>query len=141
MARKVILQLCKIADMCITTPFDDGMNLLAKEYVAANDGHGALILSSLAGAALELTDSFLVNPYDVEGMADTIKRVIETDEEEKRKRMRKMKNILKEYNLQRWTINFLTELARLNVHREVDTFKIDTGEQIKKKEEEQKVLA
>lgn len=111
--RNEILKIANIADICMVTPLDDGMNLVAKEYVAANNGKGSLFLSSFIGAAKELTDAFLVSPYDIEGMADALKKVIETPIEEKKDRMKKMKAVVKERNLFRWAGKFLLEMAKI----------------------------
>ena len=108
-----LLYLYKYADLCLVTPLDDGMNLVCKEYIAANDGKGALILSSFIGAAKELTDAFLVNPYDVKGMAKSIKAAIETEPRVKNERIIKMKELIKEKNVYRWTAKFLLELVKL----------------------------
>jgi len=108
-----LIYLYKNADLCLVTPLDDGMNLVCKEYVATNKGDGALVLSSFIGAAKELTEAFLVNPYDIKGMADSIKEAIETPKEERIARMTKMKELIKDRNIYRWTAKFLLELAKL----------------------------
>jgi len=75
----------RIADLCMVTSLHDGMNLVAKEFVAARpDELGVLILSRFTGAARELADALLVNPYDIEQMADAIKIALEMDIEEQK---------------------------------------------------------
>lgn len=88
------------------------MNLVAKEYVAANaDCDGVLVLSELAGAARELSDALVINPYDTEQFADAIRYAVEMDAEERRSRMERMHRTVEEHNVYRLGANFLTELA------------------------------
>ena len=80
-----------MADFCIVSSLADGMNLVAKEFVAARDDeNGVLVLSALAGAAEELREALIINPYDVDGFAGAITRAIDMDPEERRLRMRAM---------------------------------------------------
>jgi len=109
--REKILKLGYSADLCIVTPLDDGMNLVAKEYVVANKGDGALLLSNFVGASKELSESFFINPYDVEGMADKIKEALECPTVEKKKRIMRMKEIVKDRNVFRWAGKFLIEVS------------------------------
>jgi len=103
-----------LADFCIVSSLHDGMNLVAKEYVASkSDVSGALILSKFTGAARELTDAVLVNPYSIEEFADAIKLTIEMPMEEKRKRMENMHRIVSENNVYKWAGDIVTELTRL----------------------------
>lgn len=103
-----------LADLCIVSSLHDGMNLVAKEYVATkNDLNGALILSRFTGAARELVDAIQINPYSTEEFADAIKLAIEMPIMEKNKRMGKMRHIIKENNVYRWAGNIITELATL----------------------------
>lgn len=113
MDRQDLLKICQKADLCLVTSLDDGMNLVSKEYVVANKGDGALILSSFTGAAKELTDAFLINPYDIKETAESIKKAIETPRKEKIKRMTNMKKIIKNRNIFRWASKFLLELSKL----------------------------
>lgn len=104
----------KLADFCIVSSLHDGMNLVAKEYVAAKkDLTGSLILSEFTGAARELTDAIKINPYSIEDFADSIKLAIEMPKEEKRKRMENMHKIIVENNVYRWAANIITELTAL----------------------------
>ncbi len=103
-----------LADICIVSSLHDGMNLVAKEYVASkSDLSGTLILSRFTGAAKELTDSILVNPYSIEEFSDAIKTAIEMPFEEKKKRMENMRKIVSENNVYRWAGNIITELTAL----------------------------
>ncbi len=104
----------KMADLCIVSSLHDGMNLVAKEYVAAKkDLSGALILSQFTGAARELTDAVQVNPYSIEEFADSIKSALDLPGEEKTRRMEKMQKVVMENNIYRWAGNIITELAAL----------------------------
>lgn len=103
----------KSSDLMFVTSLADGMNLVAKEYVAAGPKDGALILSEQTGAAKELTDAIIVNPYDIERMADTIKMAIEMPAAEKRERMEKMRVIVAKNNVYRWAGKFLHALMDL----------------------------
>jgi len=103
-----------LADFCIVSSLHDGMNLVAKEFVAAKkDSLGVLILSQFTGAARELTDAIQINPYSIEEFADAIKFSLEMPPEEKRKRMENMRKIISENNIYRWAGNIITELAAL----------------------------
>jgi trehalose 6-phosphate synthase len=103
-----------LADLCIVSSLHDGMNLVAKEYVASkNDLSGTLILSRFTGAARELTDAVQINPYSIEEFADAIKFAIQMPQEEKRKRMENMRQIINENNVYRWAGNIITELTAL----------------------------
>ena len=104
----------KSADLCMVTSLHDGMNLVAKEFVSArDDGDGALILSQFAGASRELTDALIINPYDIEEMADAIYRCLTMDENEKKERMARMRHVVRENNIYRWAGDLITALARL----------------------------
>jgi trehalose 6-phosphate synthase len=87
---------------------------VAKEYVAEKDDlSGCLILSQFTGAARELTDAILVNPYSIEEFADSIKLAIEMPKEEKRRRMENMRKVVAENNIYRWAGSIITELTAL----------------------------
>ena len=104
----------KLGDICIVSSLHDGMNLVAKEYVAERDDlSGALILSKFTGASRELTDAILVNPYSTEEFADSIKMAIQMPKEEKRRRMENMRKVIAENNIYRWAGNIITELTAL----------------------------
>jgi len=104
----------KMADLCIVSSLHDGMNLVAKEYVATKkDLSGALILSQFTGAARELTDAIQVNPYSIEEFADSIKLALQMPQDEKTRRMEKMRKVISENNIYRWAGNIITELTSL----------------------------
>lgn len=107
----------KIADLCMVTSLHDGMNLVAKEFVASrSDEDGVLILSQFTGAARELKDAVIVNPYDIEMMADAIYTALNMDPSEKSERMRRMRAAVKEQNIYRWAGDLITSLARLRLN-------------------------
>jgi trehalose 6-phosphate synthase len=102
----------KEADFCMVTSLHDGMNLVAKEYIASrNDEEGALILSRFAGASHELPDALVVNPYDTDELAQAIQRALTMPPEERKLRMSRMRAVVKEHNVFRWAANLIGELA------------------------------
>jgi trehalose-6-phosphate synthase len=104
------------ATFCMVTSLHDGMNLVAKEFVASRDDErGALILSTFAGAAHELTDALLVNPYDVSQMADRIHQALEMPEGEQEVRMERMRRIVREHNVYRWAAHLLSDLTEIRI--------------------------
>ncbi len=99
------------ADVMVVTPLRDGMNLVAKEYVAAReDNGGALVLSEFAGAAAELTTAFLVNPHDIDDLKQTLLRAMDTPAVELAERMRAMRAYLAEHDILAWARSYLTAL-------------------------------
>ncbi len=117
-----ILPYYRAADVCLVTSLHDGMNLVAKEYVAAQDSAtGVLILSRFAGASQELTDALHINPYDTEAMAEAIHRALEMAPEERRARMNRMRAYVREHNIYRWAGNLIGELAALRVEEPLAT--------------------
>src|SRR5712671_4541532 len=97
-----IARFYRAASLCMVTSLHDGRNLVAKEFVAArDDNRGVLILSTFAGAALELTDALLVNPYDIQQLAGAIRRALEMPDEEQAERMRRMRRNVREHNIYR----------------------------------------
>lgn len=104
------------ADLCMVTSLHDGMNLVAKEFVAVRSDHeGVLILSQFAGASRELKDAIMVNPYDIEEMADAIKSALTLDPSERRERMGRMHTIVRERNIYRWAGKLIGELANIRL--------------------------
>jgi trehalose 6-phosphate synthase len=104
------------ASFCMVTSLHDGMNLVAKEFVASRDDQrGALILSTFAGAAHELTDALLVNPYDVSQLAAAIHRALEMPEGEQAKRMQRMRHDVRERNIYRWAAHLLSDLTGIRI--------------------------
>lgn len=107
-----------MADSAIVTPLHDGMNLVAKEYVAAcEDGDGALVLSAFAGAAKELDGALIVNPYDAEQVAAAILRAIRMPLLERRARMRGMREQIATHSIHDWSANLVGDLRRLAMPR------------------------
>ncbi|MBC8033530.1 MAG: bifunctional alpha,alpha-trehalose-phosphate synthase (UDP-forming)/trehalose-phosphatase [Chitinophagaceae bacterium] len=102
--------LYRAADIALITPLRDGMNLVAKEYVATNDKRGVLILSELTGAASELNEAILVNPTDSQAVADAIVMALTMPIEEQQSRMRLMQKRLYDYDVVRWVNDFLDQL-------------------------------
>ena len=101
-----------MASMCIVSSLHDGMNLVAKEYVAAQASReGVLILSEFAGAARELADALIINPYDTEQFAEAIHSGVEMKAAERHARMDRMHQAVQEHNIYRWAAAFLTTLA------------------------------
>src|SRR6476469_5323455 len=111
MPREELAALYRAADVMLVTPYRDGMNLVAKEYVAARgDLGGALVLSEIAGAAAELKQAFLVNPHDIAGVKSQIVRAAEADRTETAKRMRAMRRHLFKNDLEHWATSFFDAL-------------------------------
>ena len=100
------------ADVMLVTPLRDGMNLIAKEYVACrHDLGGALVLSEFAGAWHELHQAFICNPHDVEGLKQTIMRAITAPQDERRRRMKALRKRVSDHDVQRWATRYLDALA------------------------------
>jgi trehalose 6-phosphate synthase len=100
------------ADVMLVTPLRDGMNLVAKEYVACrSDGGGVLVLSEFAGAALELKDALLVNPHDIDGVKDALHAALTMVTPEARKRMRSLRRQVLSHDVERWARSFLGALG------------------------------
>jgi trehalose 6-phosphate synthase len=101
----------RMADLTLVSSVYDGMNLVAKEYVASQiDEAGVLVVSHLAGAAEELSGALVVNPYDQEEMADSIRRALEMPENERRERMRQMRLHLSTHDIYHWAENCLRDV-------------------------------
>lgn len=108
-----IIALYRMADACLIGSLHDGLNLVAKEFAAArSDLNGVLLLSQFTGAARELTDALLVNPYDPESFADAIHQALEMPLEEREKRMRKMREVIETNNIYRWAGKVLSQLLQ-----------------------------
>jgi len=110
----------EVADVCLVTSLHDGMNLVAKEFVAArSDEDGVLVLSIFTGAATELRDALMVNPYDLTSVAETIHHGLEMSRAERRTRMQRMRRHVMEHNIYRWAANLLGDLHELRIEGEV----------------------
>ena len=110
--REQMAAMYSVADVMVVTPLRDGMNLVAKEYVACRpDASGALVLSEFAGAAEELKQAFLVNPYDLDGMKKTLMDARNASPIELRRRMRALRKQVFTNDIDRWANRFLTDLG------------------------------
>jgi alpha,alpha-trehalose-phosphate synthase [UDP-forming] len=120
-----IARFYKAASVCMVTALHDGMNLVAKEFVASrDDDRGVLILSTFAGAAMELSDALLVNPYDVQQVAGAIHRALEMPTEEQVTRMQHMRTNVREYNIYRWAANLLSDLTEIRIDTPVERVEV-----------------
>jgi trehalose 6-phosphate synthase len=109
-----LVALYRLADFCIVSSLHDGMNLVAKEFVAARDDEdGVLVLSELAGAAQELHEALIINPYDVDGFADALARAIDMPADQRRARMRALRRVVAGRNVFGWASDILEGLESL----------------------------
>lgn len=109
-----VFELFRAGDLCIVSSLHDGMNLVAKEFVAARDDErGVLILSAFAGASRELDEALIVNPYDAYAMGEAIARALTMDENEQRERMHTMREQVQSRNVYRWAGQMLLDAAHL----------------------------
>jgi len=115
-----VFRLFRAADVCVVSSLHDGMNLVAKEFVAARDDeHGVLILSHFAGASRELSEALIVNPYDAHGLGQAIDEALRMPANEQRERMRLMRSLVKERNVYRWAGQMLLDAARFRKRQRV----------------------
>ncbi len=106
----------RAADLCLVTSLHDGMNLVAKEFVATRqDERGVLILSCFTGAARELRDALQVNPYDTDQTAEAIRAALEMTPEEKQMRMHRMRKDIREHNVYRWAASLIGEVCDIRL--------------------------
>ncbi len=114
-----LIALYRAADIALILPLRDGMNMIAKEYVASKtDGRGVLILSEMAGAAEELVEALRVNPLDTDEVADSIKKALTMSENEKIRRMRVMQGRIRDYDIFRWAQDFFYKLDEIKREQE-----------------------
>jgi trehalose 6-phosphate synthase len=119
--RDALTELYRAADVCLVTSLHDGMNLVCKEFVAARDDErGVLILSRFAGAAREMTEAVIVNPYHVEECAVALQRGLTMPEAEQRERMASLRMTVREFNVYRWAGRMLTDASRLRLRQRVE---------------------
>jgi len=119
--REAVTELYRAADICMVTSLHDGMNVVCKEFVAARDDErGVLILSRFAGAAREMTEALIVNPYHVEECAAAIQRALTMPEPEQRERMASLRMTVREFNVYRWAGRMLTDAGRLRLRRRIE---------------------
>ncbi|NQT05914.1 MAG: trehalose-6-phosphate synthase, partial [Candidatus Omnitrophica bacterium] len=110
---KEILALYRIGDICVVSSLHDGMNLVAKEFVSSRiDKKGVLMLSQFTGAARELQGAVLINPYDIEQFSEAIYSAFSLSEKEQEKRMKKMRQAVRNSNIYRWAGKILSELLK-----------------------------
>ena len=109
----------RAADLCLVTSLHDGMNLVAKEFVAARrEELGVLILSRFTGAARELQDALQINPYDIDQTAEAIRAALEMPADEKRQRMQRMRRLVLEHNVYRWAAKLIGQLCEVRLETE-----------------------
>ncbi len=114
-----LFALYNLADVALVTPLRDGMNLVAKEYIASNmNGKGVLILSEMAGAAMELSEAIIVNPNNFHEVADAIKNALEMDKNEQTNRLRQMAQRLSRYTVVKWAGDFIERLKQVEQFQE-----------------------
>jgi trehalose 6-phosphate synthase/phosphatase len=118
LSRSEVVALYRAADVLLVTPIRDGMNLVAKEFVASRtDEDGVLVLSEFAGAAAELAEAVLVNPFDVEGSAEAYHRALSMPADERKRRMGALRRRVLSHDLERWWHGFLAALSSIDVGR------------------------
>ncbi|HAJ27453.1 MAG TPA: trehalose-6-phosphate synthase, partial [Syntrophus sp. (in: bacteria)] len=104
----------RAADVCMVTSLHDGMNLVAKEFAAARDDErGVLVLSQFTGAAQELHEALIVNPYHIEQTAEALHRALTMPDYEQQERMRSMRALVRDFNVYRWAGRMLLDAARI----------------------------
>jgi trehalose-6-phosphate synthase len=114
-----IARFYRAADLCLVTSLHDGMNLVAKEFVSCrHDEGGVLILSRFTGASRELRDALVVNPYDMEQMSEAIRFGLEMDSKERKIRMRRMRETVRDQNIYRWAGTLIAELCQVRLEAE-----------------------
>ena len=116
-----VTELFRACDVCVVTSLHDGMNLVCKEFVAARDDEqGALILSRFAGAAREMTEALIVNPYHVEETADALDRAATMPPAEQRERMASLRMTVRENNVFRWAGHMLSDAGRSRLRERIE---------------------
>ena len=116
-----MIALDRLANFCVVTSLHDGMNLVSKEFVASRvDNDGVLILSKFAGAARELNDALIINPFSVEEGAQAYHCALQMGAEERRRRMVKMREVVEHNNVYRWAGRFLSDLTRIEFPGNID---------------------
>jgi alpha,alpha-trehalose-phosphate synthase [UDP-forming] len=116
-----LVTLYRGCDVCVVTSLHDGMNLVSKEFVSCRDDEqGVLVLSSFAGAAKELTDALIVNPYHVEESADALDLALRMPVSEQRERMASLRMVVRENNIYKWAGRMLTDTATLRLRARIE---------------------
>lgn len=117
-----VFELFRAADFCVVSSLHDGMNLVAKEFIASRDDEkGVLILSTFAGASKELLEALLVNPYDNKGMADAMHRALLMPEVEQKERIRLMREMVRDHNVYYWAARMLMDAAHLRKRARIES--------------------
>jgi trehalose 6-phosphate synthase len=115
-----VFELFRAADLCVVSSLHDGMNLVAKEFVAARDDEqGVLILSGFAGASRELSEALIVNPYDTQAMAEAIGQALRMPADQQRERLRLMRDVVRRRNVYRWAGQMLLDAAQLRKRQKI----------------------
>jgi trehalose 6-phosphate synthase len=113
-SRVELMGLYRLGDFCVVSPLHDGMNLVAKEYVASrNDTNGVLVLSQFAGVATELTEAVIFNPYNLDESREAIRAALEMPATERRRRMLRLRETIAENSVYRWAGKILSALSRI----------------------------
>jgi trehalose 6-phosphate synthase len=116
-----VTELFRAADICVVTSLHDGMNLVCKEFVAARDDlQGVLVLSRFAGAAREMPEALIVNPYHVEETADALNRAATMPAAEQRERMASLRSTVREFNVYRWAGRMLADAGRWRLRARIE---------------------
>lgn len=111
-SREELTAFYRAADVMLVTPLRDGMNLVAKEYVASRVDHGGtMVLSEFTGAAAELKQAYLVNPHDIDGVKEKLMQAMHADPADARRRMRRMRRQVAEHDVSRWAADFLAAMG------------------------------
>jgi trehalose-6-phosphate synthase len=122
-----VYELFRAADACIVSSLHDGMNLVAKEFVASRDDEeGVLILSTFAGASRELAEAILVNPYDTHAIGTALEKALTMPVTEQRERMRLMRDLVRVRNVYRWAGQMLIDAARLRSQQRIANGELTT---------------
>jgi trehalose 6-phosphate synthase len=115
-----VFELFRAADLCVVSSLHDGMNLVAKEFVASRDDEqGVLILSDFAGASRELSEALIVNPYDLQSVSEAISQALRMSETEQRDRMRLMRDVVRSRNVYRWAGQMLLDASQLRKRQKI----------------------
>ena len=118
---EALVELYRAADACVVTSLHDGMNLVSKEFVSTrNDNQGVLILSRFAGAARELSEALIINPYHVEESADALHQALTMPEAEQHERMASLRMTVREYNVYRWAGVMLADAGRWRMRERIE---------------------
>jgi trehalose 6-phosphate synthase len=121
LGRHIVDEVYRAADVCVVTSLHDGMNLVAKEFVATRDDEqGVLVLSRFAGAARELREALIVNPYHVEETADALHRALSMPAGEQRERMASLRAVVREHNVYRWAARMLGDASRRRLRERIE---------------------